>query len=151
MGFISKQHLDYKSFQGLISTMFQGLVERKVFPAMVYHWLTHQVYWSLCQYEYNKELDVLTDVILLYREFNPAAKPTYENDPGLFHHMPELCEKDHLLSQLEMKCSEIIFRYCFCLYHSDFPMKFGEAHKYMSFRMYKILHEDNLPAGVVVT
>ena len=30
-------------------------------------------------------------------------------------------------------------------------MKFGEAHMYMSFRMYKILHEDNLSAGEVVT
>ena len=30
-------------------------------------------------------------------------------------------------------------------------MKLGEAHKYMSFRMYKILHEDNLPVGEVVT
>ena len=30
-------------------------------------------------------------------------------------------------------------------------MKFGEAHKYMSFRMYKVLHEDNLPVGEVVT
>ena len=35
MGFISKQHPDYKSFQGLISTLFQGLVERKISPAMV--------------------------------------------------------------------------------------------------------------------
>ena len=30
-------------------------------------------------------------------------------------------------------------------------MRFGEAHKYMSFRMYKMLHEDNLPVGEVVT
>ena len=30
-------------------------------------------------------------------------------------------------------------------------MKFGEAHKYMSFRMYKVLHEDNLPVGEVMT
>ena len=65
--------------------------------------------------------------------------------------MPELCEKEHLLNQLEMKCSDIISRYCFCLFHADFPMKFGEAHKYMSFRMYRVLHEDNLPAGEVVT
>ena len=151
MGFISKQHPDYKSFQGLISTMFQGLVERKISPAMVYHWLTHQVYWSLCQYEYNKELDVLTDVILLYREFNPATKPPYENVRGPFLHMPELYEKEHLLNQLEMKCSDIVSGHCFCLFHADFPMKFGEAHRYMSFRMYKILHEDNLPVGEVVT
>ena len=131
--------------------MFQGLLERKISPAMVYHWFTHKVYWSLCQYEYNKELNVLTDVILLYREFNTAAKPPYENDRGLFLHMPELHEKEHLLNQLEMKCSDIISRYCFCLFHADFPMKFGEAHKYMSFRMYKILHEDNLPVVEVVT
>ena len=151
MGFISKQHPDYKSFQGLISTMFQGLVERKISPTMVYHWLTHQVYWSLCQFEYNKELDVLTDLILLHREFNLAAKPPCENDRGLFFHMPELYEKEHLLNQLEMKCSDIISRYWFCLLHADFPKKFGEAHKYMSFSMYKILHEDNLPVGEVVT
>ena len=118
---------------------------------MVYHWLTHQIYWSLCQYEYNKELDVLTDVILLYREFNPAAKPPYENERDLFFHMPELCEKEHLLNQLEMKCSDIISRYCFCLFHADFPMKFGEAYKYMSFSMYKVLHKENLPVGEVVT
>ena len=30
-------------------------------------------------------------------------------------------------------------------------MKFGEAHKYMTFRVYKILHEDNIPVGEVVT
>ena len=30
-------------------------------------------------------------------------------------------------------------------------MKFGEAHKYMTFRMYKVLHEDNIPVGEVVT
>ena len=94
MGFTSKQHPDYKSFQRLISTMFQGLVERKISPAMVYHWLTHQVYWSLCQYEYNKELNVLTDMILLYREFNPATKQPYENVRGPFLHMPELYEKE---------------------------------------------------------
>ena len=138
MDFVSKQHPDYNAFQGFIATMFKGLVERKISPAMVYHWLTHQVYWSLCQYEYNKELNVLTGVILLYREFNPVAKPPYENDPVLYHHMPELYEKDHsYLNQLEMKCSDIITRYCFCLFHAEYPMKFGEAHKYMTFRMYK--------------
>ena len=42
--------------------MFQGLVERKIAPAMVYHWLTHQMFWSLCEYEDNREFDVLTDV-----------------------------------------------------------------------------------------
>ena len=152
MGFDSKQNPDYNSFQGFIATMFRGLVERKISPAMVYHWLTHQVYWSLCQYEYNKELDALTDVILLYREYNPDVKPPYEDDPGLYHHIPELYERDHTyLNQLEMKCSDIITRYCFCLFHAEYPMKFGEAHKYMTFRMYKVLHEDNLPVGEVVT
>ena len=151
MGFVSKQNPDYNSFQGFIATMFRGLVERKISPAMVYHWLTHQVYWFLCQYEYNKELDVLTDVILLYREYTPDAKPPYEDDPGLYHHMPELYERHSYLNQLEMKCSDIITRYCFCLFHAEYPMKFGEAHKYMTFRMYKVLHEDNIPVGEVVT
>ena len=152
MGFVSKQNPDYNPFQGFIATMFKGLVERKISPAMVYHWLTHQVYWSLCQYEYKKELDVLTDVILLYREYTPDAKPLYEEDPGLYHHMPELYERDHsYLNQPEMKCSDIIIRYCFCLFHAEYPMKFGEAHKYMTFRMYKVLHEDNIPVGEVVT
>ena len=130
----------------------RGLVERKISPAMVYHWLTHQVYWSLYQYEYNKELDVLTDVILLYREYTPDTKPPYEDDPGLYHHMPELYERDHLyLNQLEMKYSDIITRYCFCLFHAEYPMKFGGAYKYMTFRMHKVLHEDNIPVGEVVT
>ena len=152
MGFVSKQNPDYNSFQGFIAAMFRGLVERKIPPAMVYHWLTHQVYWSLCQYEYNKELDVLTDVILLYREYTPDAKPPYEDDPGLYYHMPELYERDHsYLNQLEMKCSDIITRYCFCLFHAEYPMKFGEGHKYMMFRMYKVPHEDNIPVGEVVT
>ena len=44
MGFVTKQSPDYNSFQGYISTMFRGLVERMITPAMVYHWLTHQVY-----------------------------------------------------------------------------------------------------------
>ena len=152
MGFVSKQNPDYNSFQGFIATMFRGLVERKISPAIVYHWLTHQVYWSLCQYEYNKEQDVLTDVILSYREYTPDAKPPYEEDPGLYHHMPELYEREHsYLNQLEMKCSDIITRYCFCLFHAEYPMKFGEVHKYMTFRMYKVLHEDNIPVGEVVT
>ena len=152
MGFVSKRNPDYNSFQGFIATMFKGLVERKISPAMVYHWLTHQVYWSLCQYEYHEELDVLTDVTLLYRECNPAAKPPYENDPGLYHHMPELYERDHsYLNQLEMKCSDIITRYCFWLFHAEYPVKFGEAHKYMTFRMYKVQHEDNIPVAEVVT
>ena len=87
LGFITKQSPDYNSFQRYISTMFRGLVERKITPAMVYHWLTHQMYWSLCQYESNKEMDVLTDVILLYREYTPDAKPPYEEDPRLYHHI----------------------------------------------------------------
>ena len=127
--FMSQHHPDYNSFQDLITIMFQGLVERKIGPAMVYHWLTHQIFWSLCEYEESKEFDVLTDVILLYREFNPAAKPPHESDPGLYHHMPELYGKDHLyLNKLEMKCSDIMTRYCFCNFHADYPMKFGDAH-----------------------
>ena len=43
-GFITKQSPDYNSFQEFISTIFRGLVERKITPAMVYHWLTHQMY-----------------------------------------------------------------------------------------------------------
>ena len=152
MGFVTKQSPDYNSFQGYISTMFRGLVERKITPVMVYHWLTHQVYWSLCQYEYNKELDVLTDVILLYREYTPDVKPPYEEDPRPYHHMPELYERDpSYLNQLEMKCSDIITRYHFCLYHAEYPMKFGEAHKYMTFRMYKVLQEENIPVDEEVT
>ena len=132
--------------------MFRGLVERKISPAMVYHWLTHQVFLSLCQYECNKELDVLTDVILHYREYTPDAKQPYEGDRELYHYMPELYERDHsYLNQLEMKCSDIITRYCLCLFHAEYPMKFGEGHKYMTFRMYKVLHEDNNPVGEVVT
>ena len=30
-------------------------------------------------------------------------------------------------------------------------MKFGEAHKYMTFNKYKFLHKDNLPVGEIVT
>ena len=30
-------------------------------------------------------------------------------------------------------------------------MKFGEGHKYMTFRMYRVLYEDNIPVGEVVT
>ena len=152
MGFVSKQNPDYNSFQEFIATMFRGLVERRISPVMVYHWLTHQAYWSPCQYVYNKELDILTDVILLYREYTPDPKPLYGEDSGLYYHMPELYERDHLyLIQLEMKCSDIITRYCFCLFHAEYPMKFGEAHKYMTFRMYKVLHEDSIPVDEEVT
>ena len=91
--FVFQHHPNYNSFQNLITIMFQGLVERKIIPAMVYHWLTHQIFWCLCEYEESREFDVLTDVILLYREFNPAVKPPYESDPGLYHHMPELYGK----------------------------------------------------------
>ena len=89
-GFITKQSPDYNSFQGFISTIFRGLVERKITPVMVYHWLTHQMFWTLCQYDSNKEMDVLTDVILLYRECTPDAKQPYEEDPRCYHHIPEL-------------------------------------------------------------
>ena len=151
-GFITKQSLDYNSFQGYISTMFRGLVERKITPAMVYHWLTHQMYWSLCQYDSNTEIDVLTDVILMYRGYTRDAKPPYEEDPKLYHHIPELYARDtSYLNQLEMKYSDIITRYCFCLYHADYPMKFGEAHKYMTFRMYKVLQEEDVPVDEEVT
>ena len=88
--------------------MFKGLVERKIASAMVYHWLTHQMFWSLCQYEDSREFDVLTDVILLFREFNPAAKPPYETDPGLYHHMPELYGKDHRTDNIEPMISIVI-------------------------------------------
>ena len=151
-GSITKQSPDYNTFQGFISTIFRGLVERKITPAMMYHWLTHQMYWSLCQYDINKEMDVLTDVILLYRECTPDAKQPYEEDSRLYHHIPELYKRDtSYLNQLEMKCSDIITRYCFCLYHADYPMKFGEPHKYMSFRRYKVLQEENVPVDEEVT
>ncbi|MDA8030786.1 MAG: hypothetical protein MPK62_06605, partial [Alphaproteobacteria bacterium] len=92
--FVSKHHPNYRSFQKLITIMFQGMMENKIGPVMVYHWLTHQMFWSLCEYEENREFDVLIDVLLLYREFNPAAKQPYESDPGLYHHMPELYGRD---------------------------------------------------------
>ena len=149
---VTKTHPNYKSFQKLISIMFQGIVECKISPAMVHTWLTHQIFWSLCEYDENREFDVLTDVILLYREFNPAAKPPHERDPGLYHHMPELYGRDHLyLNKLEMRCSDIMTRYCFCNFHADYPMKFGEAHKFLTFRKYKHLHEENLPVGDTVS
>ena len=50
-----------------------------------------------------------------------------------------------------MKCSDIITRYCFCYFHADYPMKFGDAHKYLTFRRYKFLHEENLPVGKTIT
>ena len=53
MGLVMKHHTDYKAFQSFLSTIFQGLVERKISAAMVYHWLTHQIYWALCQYQIN--------------------------------------------------------------------------------------------------
>ena len=150
--FVSKHHPNYQFFQKLITIMFQGMMENKIGPVMVYHWLTHQIFWSLCEYEENREFDVLTDVILLYREFNPAAKQLHESDPGLYHHMPELYGRDHLyLNKLEMRCSDIMTRYCFCNFHADYPMKFGDAHKYLTFRRYKFLHEENLPVGETVS
>ena len=151
-GFITKQSPDYNSFQGFISTTFRGLVERKITPAMIYHWLTHQMFWSLCQYDSNREMDVLTDVLLMYRECCPDAKPPYEEDTMLYHHMPEMYHRDtSYLNQLEMRCSDIMTRYCFCLYHADYPMKFGESHKYMSFRKYKVMQEENVPVDEEVT
>ena len=97
-------------------------------------------------------MDVLTDVLLMYRECSPDAKPPYEEDAKLYHHIPELYYRDtSYLNQLEMKCSDIITRYCFCLYHADYPMKFGEPHKYMSFRKYKVMQEENVPVDEEVT
>ena len=97
-------------------------------------------------------MDVLTDVLLMYRECSPDAKPPYEEDTMLYHHMPEMYHRDTLyLNQLEMRCSDIMTRYCFCLYHADYPMKFGESHKYMSFRKYKVMQEENVPVDEEVT
>ena len=97
-------------------------------------------------------MDVLTDVLLQYRECTPDARPPYENDLKLYHHIPELYKKDtSYLNQLEMKCSDIMTRYYFCLYHAAYPMKFCEAHKYMSFRKYKVLQEENVPIDEEVT
>ena len=97
-------------------------------------------------------MDVLTDVLLMYRECFPDAKPPHEEDPKLYHHIPKLYQRDtSYLNQLEMKCSDIITKYCFCLYHVDYPMKFGEPHKYMSFRKYKVMQEENVPVDEEVT
>ena len=105
MGLVMKQHADYKAFQSFLSTIFQGLVKRKISPAMVYHWLTPQMYWALCQYQIN---DTQLDVLLLYREFSPSAKPPYETDPGMFHHMPELHDQEQLLGQVEMSAMTLL-------------------------------------------
>ena len=65
--------------------------------------------------------------------------------------MPELYGRDHFyLNKLEMKCSDIITRYCFCYFHADYPMKFGDAHKYLTFGRYKFLYDENLPVGETV-
>ena len=110
------------------------------------------MYWALCQQEvYNLGLDVLTDVVLLYREFSPSAKQPYETDPGLLHHIPELCSDDQLMINLETKCSDIMARYCWCMYHSEFPMKFGDTHKFLSFYKYKLLHEEHHPQSDPLT
>ena len=148
---ITKQSPDYNSFQGFISIIFRGLVERKITPAMVYHWLTHQIYWSLFQYDSNKEMDVLTDVILLYRECSlMPSNPMKRIQNFIIIYLS--CTRDtSYLNQLEMKCSDISTRYCVCLYHANYPMKFGEPHKYMSFRKYKVLQEENVPVDEEVT
>ena len=49
--FVSKHHPNYQFFQKLITIMFQGMMENKIGPVMVYHWLTHQIFWSLCSRE----------------------------------------------------------------------------------------------------
>ena len=135
-----------------LSRLLKGLLERKITPVMIYHWLTHQMFWALCQYDTNQEIEVLTDVLLLYRECSPDARPPHENELKLFHHIPELYKKDtSYLNQLEMRCSDIMTRYCFCLCQADYPMKFCEAQKYMSFRKYKVLQEGNVPIDEEVT
>ena len=66
MDLVNEAQPDYKHFQTLLSTIFQGIVEKKISCDMVFYWLSHQMYWALCQQEvYNLELDVLTDVVLL--------------------------------------------------------------------------------------
>ena len=37
------------------------------------------------------------------------------------------------------------------MYHADYPMKFGEPHRYMSFRKYKVMQEENVPVDEEVT
>ena len=152
MDLVNGAQPDYKHFQTLLSTIFQGIVEKKISCDMVFYWLSHQMYWALCQQEvYNLELDVLTDVVLLYREFSPSAKQPYETDPGLLHHIPELYSDDQLMINLETKCSDIMARYCWCMYHSEFPMKFGDTHKFLSFYKYKLLHEECNPQSDPLT
>ena len=152
MDLVNEAQPDYKHFQTLLSTIFQGIVEKKISCDMVFYWLSHQMYWALCQQEvYNLELDVLTDVVLLYREFSPSAKQPYETDPGLLHHIPELYSDDQLMINLETKCSDIMARYCWCIYHSEFPMKFGDTHKFLSFYKYKLLHEECHPQSDPLT
>ena len=152
MDLVSEIQPDYKHFQTLLSTIFQGIMEKKISCGMVFHWLSHQMYWALCEQEaYNLQTDVLTDVILLYREFCPTAKPPYETDPGLFHHIPELHSDELLINTIETKCSDIMARYCWCMYHSEFPMKFGDSHKFLSFHQYKLLHEEYHPQGEPLT
>ena len=152
MDLVNEIQPDYEHFQTLLSTIFQGIVEKKISCGMVFHWLSHQMYWALCQQEvYNLQLDVLTDVVLLYREFSPSAKQPYEADPGLLHHIPELHSDDQLMSSIETKCSDIMARYCWCMYHSEFPMKFGDSHKFLSFHQYKLLHEEYHPQSDPLT
>ena len=152
MDLVNEAQPDYKHFQTLLSTIFQGIVGKKISCDMVFYWLSHQMYWALCQQEvYNLELDVLTDVVLLYREFSPSAKQPYETDPGLLHHIPELYSDDQLMINLETKCSDIMARYCWCMYHSEFPMKFGDTHKFLSFYKYKLLHEECHPQSDPLT
>ena len=152
MDLVNEAQPDYKHFQTLLSTIFQGIVEKKISCDMVFYWLSHQMYWALCQQEvYNLELDVLTDVVLLYREFFPSAKQPYETDPELLHHIPELYSDDQLMINLETKCSDIMARYCWCMYHTEFPMKFGDTHKFLSFYKYKLLHEECHPQSDPLT
>ena len=153
MDLVNEIQPDYKHFQTLLlSTIFQGIMEKRISCGMVFHWLSHQMYLALCQQEvYNLQIDVLTDVVLLYREFSPTAKPPYETDPGLFHHIPEVHSEDQLMSSIETKCSDIMARYCWCMYHSEFSMKFGDSHKFLSFHQYNLLHVEYHPQSDPLT
>ena len=94
---------------------------------------------------------MLTDVVLLFREFSPKAKPSYETDPGLAYHIPEVYSDDQLMNNIETKCSDVMARYSWCMFHSEFPMKFGDSHKVLPFHQYKLLHEEYLPQNDTLT
>ena len=65
--------------------------------------------------------------------------------------MLELYGKESLFrNQLEMKCADIMTKYCMCQYHVEYPMKHGEGHQFLSFKQYKVLHEANIPVGEII-